>query len=174
MEFAQLLFYFFSGLIVISALVVLFTPNVLYAAFSLIFTFLGVAAVYVLAGADFIAITQIIVYVGGILVLMVFGLMLTNKIDGRAVVTRNHNVFFGVIAGALMLLVLLLSISTVNFMGLDWVQSALHGGEVVRLSTIQAIGILMMSRYILPFELAGILLLIALIGSAFIAKQQAD
>ena len=99
MTLHQLLFYFFAGLVVASALVVLFTRNILNAAFSLIFTFLGIAAIYVLAGADFIAITQIIVYVGGILVLMVFGVMLSTKVEGQAVVSRSNNLFLGVLAG---------------------------------------------------------------------------
>ena len=174
MNIMQLLFYLFSALVVISALVVLFTRNVLYAAFSLIFTFLGIAAVYVLAGADFIAITQIIVYVGGILVLMIFGLMLTNKIEGKAVTTRNHNVFWGAIAGIAMLAILNMVVLKVDFMHMDWVEAAAIEESPVAASTVQAIGQLMMSRYVLPFEIAGLLLLVALIGSAFIAKRQID
>ena len=174
MPLSLLLFYCFSALIVLSALVVLFTRNVLYAAFSLIFTFLGVAAVYVLAGADFIAITQIIVYVGGILVLLVFGLMLTNKIEGKAVTTRSHNLFWGSVVGVGMLAILLLVIMRVNFLELDWIQHAIRQPEAQSVSTIRTIGQLMMSWYVLPFEIAGVLLLIALIGAAFIAKRQVD
>lgn len=174
MTIPQLLFYLFSGLVVASALVVLFTRNILNAAFSLIFTFLGIAAVYVLAGADFIAITQIIVYVGGILVLMVFGVMLTNKIEGQAVVTRNHNLFWGIIAGLAMLSLLLMVVLSIDFNSLDWVQHASAEALIERDSTVQPIGQLLMSRYVLPFELAGLLLLIALIGSAFIAKRHTN
>lgn len=174
MNFIQLLFYFFSALIVISALLVLFTRNVLYAAFSLIFTFLGIAAIYVLAGADFIAITQVIVYVGGILVLMIFGLMLTNKIEGKAVTTRSHNVFWGGIAGIAMFTILSLVVLKVDFTHMGWVEAATMRENPAAISTVQAIGQLMMSRYVLPFEIAGLLLLIALIGSAFIAKRQID
>ena len=174
MPLSQLLFYCFSALIVFSALVVLFTRNVLYAAFSLIFTFLGVAAIYVLAGADFIAITQIIVYVGGILVLLIFGLMLTNKIEGKAVTTRSHNIFWGSLVGVGMFAILLLVIMKVNFMELDWIQHAMQDQAPSSVSTIRTIGQLMMSWYVLPFELAGVLLLISLIGAAFIAKRQVD
>lgn len=170
----QLLFYFFAATVVISALVVLFTSNVLYAAFMLIFTFLGIAAIYVLAGADFIAVTQIIVYVGGILILMIFGLMLTNKIKGEAVRTASHNLFWGILAGAGMLLTLLLLIFSVDFQTLDWIQHASRQGGVAHASYIQSIGQLLMSRYVLPFELAGLLLLIALIGAAFIAKRPSE
>lgn len=170
----QLLFYLFAGLVVASALVVLFTRNVLNAAFSLIFTFLGIAAIYVLAGADFIAITQIIVYVGGILVLMVFGVMLTNKVEGQAVVTRTHNLFLGVLAGMAMLGILLLVIFRVDYQVLDWIQHAKQEIPAVEESTVQPIGRLLMTRFVLPFELAGLLLLVSLIGAAFIAKRQID
>lgn len=175
MPIPQLLFYLFSALIVVSALLVLFTRSVLYAAFSLIFTFLGVAGIYVLAGADFIAITQIIVYIGGILVLMIFGVMLTNKVGARAVSTGSHNLFWGLLLGAGMLAVLLILIFSVDYTSLDWIQYAMRQEVPPEpLSGVQTIGQLMMSRYVLPFELAGLLLLIALIGSAFIAKRQID
>ena len=174
MSTPQLLFYFFAAVVVLSALLVLFTRNVLYAAFMLIITFLGIAAIYVLAGADFIAVTQIIVYVGGILVLMIFGLMLTNKIKGTAVHTGSHNLFWGILAGAGMLLILLLLIFSVDFYALDWIQHASRQPAVSSGSTVQAIGQLLMSRYVLPFELAGLLLLMALIGAAFIAKRPSE
>lgn len=174
MSIAQLLFYIFGAIAVASALLVLFARNVLYAAFMLIFTFLGIAAVYVLAGADFIAITQIIVYIGGILVLMIFGLMLTNKKKGRAVRTASHNLFWGSLAGLSMLLILLMIIYSVDFTKLDWIQYASQEEAVPSVSTVQPIGQLLMSRYVLPFELTGLLLLVALIGAAFIAKRPTD
>lgn len=174
MPIPQLLFYLFSTLVVVSALMVLFTRNVLYAAFSLIFTFLGIAAIYVLAGADFIAITQIIVYIGGILVLMIFGVMLTNKVEGKAVSTRSHNLFWGLLTGVGMLAVLLLVIFSVDFQELDWIQHALQQEVPASSSVVQPIGQLMLSAYVLPFELAGLLLLVALIGAAFIAKKLMD
>lgn len=172
MPVPQLLFYFFAALVVASALLVLFTRNVLYAAFSLIFTFLGIAAIYVLAGADFIAITQIIVYIGGILVLMIFGVMLTNKVGNKAVTTRSHNLFWGLLTGAGMLTVLLLVVLGVDYTSLDWIQHAMQQKVPAEQSGVETIGQLLMSRYVLPFELAGLLLLIALIGAAFIAKRQ--
>lgn len=172
MPIPQLLFYLFAALVVASALVVLFTRNVLYAAFSLIFTFLGIAAIYVLAGADFIAVTQIIVYIGGILVLMIFGVMLTNKVGHKAVNTRSHNLFWGLLAGAGMLTVLLMVILGVDYSSLDWIQHAMRQEVQAGHSGVETIGQLLMSRYVLAFELAGLLLLIALIGAAFIAKRQ--
>ncbi|MEK6477696.1 NADH-quinone oxidoreductase subunit J [Catalinimonas sp. 4WD22] len=174
MSLTQIIFYTFAALTVISALMILFTRNVLYSAFLLIVTFLGVAAIYIFAGADFLAITQILVYVGGILVLMIFGVMLTNKISGQAVMTEGQHHFWAALVGLSLFGLLTYTILQVNFASLGWIQKASTTGELVQESAIQRLGILLMSDFVLPFELAGILLLIALIGAAFIAKRQLD
>lgn len=172
MPVPQLLFYLFALLVVASALVVLLARNVLYAAFSLIFAFLGIAAIYVLAGAEFLAVTQIIVYIGGILVLMIFGVMLTNKVGNKAVTARSHNLFWGLLVGAGMLSILLPVLLGVDYSSLDWIAYAMQQEVPADQARIETIGQLLMSRYVLPFELAGLLLLIALIGAVFIAKRQ--
>src|SRR5512136_2140037 len=79
MELFDIIFYFFALLTIASAGVVVFSRNIVHSAFSLLFTFFGVAGIYVLLNADFIAVAQILIYVGGILILLVFGVMLTNK-----------------------------------------------------------------------------------------------
>lgn len=172
--FQQVIFYAFAGLTVLSALVILFTRHVLYAAFSLIITFLGISAMYVFAGADFIAVTQVLVYVGGILVLMIFGVMLTNKISGQAVTTESHNRISGGLVGISMFALLLYGILKANVASLAWINEAQVSGEIINESTIQLLGVKLMSDYILPFEVAAILLLIALIGAAYIAQRLID
>lgn len=167
--FIQIIFYIFAGLTIASALVVLWTKNVLYAAFSLIVTFMGVAAMYIFAGADFIAVSQILIYVGGILVLIIFGVMLTNRLSGQAVFTESHNKFTGFIIGLTIFGILLYSIYQVNFTAISKVNAA---SETAAESTIGIIGVKLMSTYILPFEMIAILLLLTLIGAAFIARRQ--
>src|SRR5262245_28573924 len=76
----QALWYFFAALTVFSAAVVVFSRSLIYSAFSLLFTFFGVAAMYAFLGADFLAGVQIVIYVGGILILLLFGVMLTHKL----------------------------------------------------------------------------------------------
>ncbi|WPP53388.1 NADH-quinone oxidoreductase subunit J family protein [Catalinimonas niigatensis] len=174
MSLGQIIFYIFAAMTVISAMMILFTRNVLYAAFLLIVTFLGVAAVYIFAGADFLAITQILVYVGGILILMIFGVMLTNKIAGQAVTTEGQHHFWGTLIGLSLFGLLAYTILQVNFSTLKWIQKAEVEGQIIQDSTIQTIGIQLMTDYVLPFEVSGILLLVALIGAAFIARRQLD
>src|ERR671930_500926 len=84
-------FYVFATLTVGSAAVVVFSRSLIYSAFALLFTFFGVAALYVFLGADFLAATQLVIYVGGILILLLFGVMLTHKLydlDLRSEVTQ--------------------------------------------------------------------------------------
>jgi len=75
-----LVFWIFAGLTLGSAFVVVLSRTLIYSAFALLVTFFGVAGLYVLLGADFLAATQLLVYVGGILVLLLFGVMLTHRI----------------------------------------------------------------------------------------------
>jgi NADH:ubiquinone oxidoreductase subunit 6 (subunit J) len=169
MGFVQIIFYIFAGLAVVSALVMLFTKNVLYAAFALLLTLLGVAATYVFAAADFIAVTQLMVYVGGVLVLMVFGVMLTNRLSDQAIVSGSHNKLIGYLLGLSLFILLSYAILKVNFAALDWIQQAKATHEPIS-STITPLGIRIMTDFVLPFEVVAILLLLALIGAVFIAR----
>ena len=76
----NLIFWFIAILTIVSGSIVVLSNNLIYSAVSLLFTLLGIAGLYVFLWADFIAITQILIYVGGILVLIIFGIMLTHRI----------------------------------------------------------------------------------------------
>ena len=189
----DIFFYLFAATIVVSAVLVCFSHNIVHAAFSLLFTFMAVAGVYVLLSADFIAVSQILIYVGGILVLIVFGVMLTNRvtnIDIRAAVRARIPAFI-LCSGLLAILVFLLTsghwITTSdepwhntpwNKNALEQVLAPTQGTEREKLDkngshgTALEIGKLMMTDYLLPFELVSIVLLVALLGAATIARQE--
>ena len=76
----NLIFWFIAILTIVSGSIVVLSNNLIYSAVSLLFTLLGIAGLYVFLWADFIAITQILIYVGGISVLIIFGIMLTHGI----------------------------------------------------------------------------------------------
>lgn len=162
MNLFDLLFYFFALIIVGSALVVVFSKNIVHSAFSLLFTLFGIAAIYVLLNADFLAIVQLIVYIGGILVLIIFGVMLTHKVTEIQIKTNNISVLPAtIVVGAF--LGLLLGPITRN----SW-----YVTEPKNLNnTILEIGSNLLTNYMIPFQIAGILLLIALIGSVMIARK---
>jgi NADH:ubiquinone oxidoreductase subunit 6 (subunit J) len=170
MNLVQFIFYFFSILTVASAAYIIFTKNILHAAFALLGTFLGIAALYVLAMADFLAITQIMIYIGGVLVLLVFGIMLTHRISGQDIIlSENRNVFWGLLTGTGFFGILLYIIIKVNFSAITWIYKSKN---IQSGSTLNRIGESLMTDYVLPFEIGGIILLVALIGAAFIAGQE--
>jgi len=159
----DILFYFFAGLAAISSVTILLTKNVLYAACALVVTFLSVAALYVLAGAEFLAITQIMIYVGGIVVLLIFGVMLTNKLKGKALVTSSHNPVIGVLVAVILFAGLYYTMGAIDFATLQ---------TAAPTNNINTLGIGLMTNYILPFEVAAIVLLLGLIGASTIASNK--
>ena len=80
MTASDIIFYIFAFITVGSGAVVVFSKRIVYSAFALLFTFFGVAGLYILLSADFLAATQVIIYVGGILVLLLFGVMMTHRV----------------------------------------------------------------------------------------------
>ncbi|NTU93597.1 MAG: NADH-quinone oxidoreductase subunit J [Chlorobiaceae bacterium] len=158
----SIIFYLFAAVTVVSAAFVVFSKNVIYSAFALLFTLFGVAALYVFLSADFIAITQLVVYVGGILVLLLFGVMFTNTIMQTDIKTDVMHVVPGTILLILMIAGMLYTFYTTG----DW----MPGEAQLQGSVVQRIGIETMSRYMLPFEMASVVLLVALLGAAFLAR----
>ena len=97
-DLGTFLFFGIALLTIASALMVVTSPNLVHSAVSLLFTLFSIAAIYVFLYADFIAATQVVVYVGGILVLIIFGVMLTNKIDDATIKSPTHNRIPGIIS----------------------------------------------------------------------------
>ena len=159
---ANITFWFIAGLTVISAFFVVSSKSLLYSAYSLLITFLGVTALYIFLWADFLAVVQVVVYVGGILVLIIFGIMLTNKISS---VNISHNSVQKRV-GAIVVIGFLGVLSYV-MINTPWVQ--LPNAEP--LDTTRAIGKLLMIDYLLPFEAASFLLLGALIGATTLSRK---
>ena len=156
-------FYLFAALTLASAAMVVFLRNVVYAAFSLFLTFFGVAGLSVFLGADFLAATQVMLYVGGILILIVFGVMLTRKVMDVEVSKARVNFPQGLILSAFLLAVLL---------GVVWKTRWPAGALAPQSPTTKTIGTLLMTDYLLPFEAVSLLLLGALIGAALLARKE--
>ena len=159
-------FYVFAIVTVASAAAVVLARSLIYNAFALLFTFFGVAGLYLLLGADFLAATQLLVYVGGILVLLLFGVMLTHKIydlDLRTEVTQ-----FG--AGAIIAFGVFAIVLVPAVLQTQW---AVGSGRPPA-PTTKEIGKLFMGPYLLPFEAASILLLVALMGAAMIVRRKKE
>ncbi len=164
MTLLDTIFYFFAAVTLISAGIVVFSRNMIYSAFSLLFTFFGVVGLYVLLSADFLAVTQLLIYVGGILVLLLFGVMLTNRVlnvemKTGALQTVPAAIIIALMAGTLC--------------GMFWITDwKTVRGEPLLSTTAKNLGGMFMTTYVLPFEVASIVLLVALLGAAMIARRE--
>ena len=159
---ADMVFWCIAALTVISAAFVVLNNQLLYAAVGLLFTLFGVAGLYVFLWADFIAGVQLLVYIGGILVLIIFGIMLTNQIS--SVRLSQTNVQQGV--GAVVVTWLFIFLSMVIPKTPWLIQPAIEPD-----STTAGVGVLLLTRYLLPFEVISVLLLGALIGAAVLSRE---
>jgi len=161
----QIIFYFFAAMTIGSAAVVVFARSLIRSAFALLFTFFGVAALYACLGADFLAATQMVIYVGGILVLLLFGVMLTHKLYDLNL--RSETFQF---VPALLVVFAVFGLLATVLLRTRWRAENLEPPD----PTTAAIGALLMNDYILPFEVASILLLVALIGAAMIVRRKSE
>ena len=159
---SNLLFLFLIIMIIVSAINVVVSSQLIHSAVSLLFTLFGIAGLYVFLYADFMAATQVIIYVGGILVLIIFGVMLTNKIDTPSIVSSSSNQVLGFFA-SLFLLFLQLGVVFKT----DWKLGPINELD----STVNIIGRLLLQDYLLAFEIISVLLLASLIGAAFLSRR---
>ena len=160
-----LTYYLFCGLIVMSAGAMLFLRNVLHAALALMGVLLGVAGMFVFAGAEFLAMTQLMIYAGGIIVLIIFGLMLSKRDANDGVpLTGKRAVMLGSLLGVVTCCSLIWLVNDHDF-------SAMEAGVFMAQSTAD-LGENLMLTYVLPFEVAGMLLLIALVAAVHISGKK--
>lgn len=157
------LFYAIAGLTVLSALGVAFSTNVVYSAMALMGTLIGASGLYVFLAADFVAVVQLLVYVGGILVLTLFAIMLTHQIGEVRVSNRSVGRL-----PALALVVLVGAGMGVAIFRAPWHVEPL--GEAT--PTTYGIGDSFLNQYLLPFELASIVLLTALVGAIVLSRKE--
>ncbi|MFN8624960.1 MAG: NADH-quinone oxidoreductase subunit J [Candidatus Binatia bacterium] len=159
----DLVFYLLAGVTVISAAGVACSSNIVYSAFSLMGTFMGVAGLYVMLAADFVAVVQVLIYVGGILVLMIFAVMLTHRIADVRISNRS----VGRVPGAI-LVACLAGIMARAVVTTSW--PAVTPGTAA--PTTYGIGNAFLGEYVLPFELASLVLLATLIGAVVLSRKE--
>lgn len=174
--FIQLLFLLSALLTVGCAIAVAVTKNIMHSCIFLLGSLIGIAGLYATLGADFVAVTQIMVYVGGIVILMLFAVMLTG---GKDFVSRAQNLLglapamgnkwtygIGLLVGLVFLLTNVKLLMNIN----NVVPAKVIGNEFP--STVSQIGHLLVKDHVLAFELSSVLLLGALVGAAIIARPR--
>lgn len=169
----QILFYFFAVSVLISALCVVVMRNLVRSIFLFFVTLFSLAALYLFAFADFIALTQVVIYAGGVLVLMLFAFMLSNRELLNSIKPAasgfkvNH--FAGILISILFLFILFALIIKTDFNELIWMHKSIPINT--NDNTVHQIGIHTMTTYLLPFEILSILLMMVLIGAAHLARK---
>lgn len=158
----SLVFWPVVAMTLVSAFVVVHSQKLLYSALALLFTFVGVAALYIFLLADFIAAVQVVIYVGGILVLLIFGIMLTHRISDIRISHASIQRRMGVAVVIPILAGLIWLIFSSGWQLHDVPEPA---------GTVDGIGRLLMIDYLLPFEVASVLLLVALMGAAMLSRK---
>jgi NADH-quinone oxidoreductase subunit J len=166
------LVYLFCGLAVAGGLIVLITKKLLAAAMGLLATLLSVAGLMALAGAEFAATAQIMIYAGGVVVLLVFGFMLTSDRQQGDFPALSFNRYGGAVLLFLSAYTLVIAAFATNWEALPWLSDGLN--QPYPNSTISQTGVNLFTNWLLPFELVGFLLLLALVGAGYYATQESN
>lgn len=150
--------------IVVTALATVLQRNIVHCAVSLMLCFLGIAGLYIVLHAEFLAGVQVLIYVGAITVLMIFAIMLTQQVTGRGVRQTNRQSAAGIV----------MALMTLGMLGglLQQVHFAPVLATTPPANTTATIGTLFVTEYVWPFELASVVLLVALVGAIFIARDK--
>lgn len=156
------IFAFIAGIMaVLTASLVAFHPNILYAAIALTFSLLSVAGLYAVLGADFIAAVQLIIYVGGIIVVILFAIMMSENIYRARFLDGARKYLAPIIFSALLFFILLKMI-------VSYAVPVVPNPQRVALS--EPVGMALANLYSLPFEYVAVLLLVGLVGAVIVAR----
>jgi NADH-quinone oxidoreductase subunit J len=160
---AEAIFYLLSILAIAGALGTVTSQNVVHAALYLILSLLAVAGFYILLTNEFLALVQVLIYGGAVATIILFGIMLTRSRDLMPVTFGESTRLLGFLAGVILLGVILGAVLNTN-----WPRYA----EQVTLVPLTAIGDALFKQWLLPFEIASVVLLVALIGAVVISRQE--
>lgn len=161
--FYSLVFWLLATVTIVSAAAVALTRNIVHSAFALMGTLLGVAGLYLLLAADFVAVVHVLIYVGGILVLTLFAVMLTHSAGDVRVANRSLGRWPALLVIGAVFAVMVRAVTLAS-----WAPSL----PVSAHPTTAAIGDEFLSAYLLPFELASVVLLAALIGAVMLSRKE--
>ena len=160
-----LIWMFFAAIAIASCLVIATSKNILHCAFALLFALISVCAFYMFLGADFLAITQVVVYVGGILVLVLFGVMMTHRLQARTLREEIVQPVASFSAAAIVLTLTLLVIRKQTWPVVELQESV---------PTTRELGRAFLTSHLFPFEFVSLLLLVAMMGAALLSREKKE
>ncbi|MEP0987376.1 NADH-quinone oxidoreductase subunit J [Ekhidna sp.] len=161
----EVIFVFLILMILGGVAIILITKNIVHAAYALCLTLVGVAGLYVLLMSELLAVVQIMLYAGGVIILLAFGVMMTNRLRGEKVLSESKNQILGGMIALGTLSGLMYLISSTSF---D------NSSELVKSDQVRQLGISFLTDHIIAFELIAFILLVALVGAAYLAKMSAN
>jgi NADH-quinone oxidoreductase subunit J len=164
MEITQIMFWFLSALALLGAIGVVASKNPIYSVLWLIVVFFAISGHYILMNAQFLAIVNIIVYAGAIMVLFLFVIMLMNLNSETGPIKNVYMKMAGIIAGLTFMIVLVAALSHSNTQNI-----VMRPGSSVGL--IENLGKALFNTYVVPFEISSVLFLSAMIGAIVIGKK---
>lgn len=168
MSVTQILFWFLSVLAILGAVMVVASKNPVHSILYLIVTFFAISGHYILLNAQFLAIVNIIVYAGAIMVLFLFVVMLMNlNAESEPPQKRKWLLYAGVLSGCCLLLVIIAAMKKADA-GAQLIQ--MKDGDI---GLINNLGRILFSDYVFPFEISSVLFLSAMIGAVVISKKEA-
>ena len=159
------LFVGLSVLTVFGTAIILLSKSVVHAAYALALVLLGVSGVYVLLNAELLAVVQILLYAGGVVILLAFGIMMTNRMKEGQVRSGTKNQALALIISLSLFGLFAYLIATSDF------DTPVEYGEI---NQVEKIGISFLTDHIVAFELIAFVLLVALLGAAYLAKMSTD
>ena len=165
MTVTHAVFFMLATFTVGGALFVVLAKNIVHCAIALVSTFFGVAALYILLDAEFLAAVQVLLYVGGITILLLFAIMLTSRISARGVKIMNEQVG----TSALVVFAIFGLMAFANLKGLAFVAAPGPASYATA-----SLGRLLLTTYVLPFEAVSILLLAAMVGAIILARRERE
>ena len=154
-----ILFYIAATLVILGGIGVVITKNIVYAAFSLLVSMIGIAGVFLLAFAEFLALVQILIYGGAVVIVILFALMLTRIEDFRDL-SDSRNRPLALLVSLILFAVLVASL----------IQTPTSTGDRSHISMVE-LGESLFTDWAIPFEVASLVLLVALIGAIVIVRR---
>jgi len=162
----SLLFYITAFVTIVSALFVVLNRNAVYSVIFLLMTFFSLAVIFLLLEAYFLAVLEILIYAGAILVLFLFVIMLLNIERERALPKVMQ------IQRGFSLLLILVFFIGITLLFIEGMKSITLSQEEALVGSVESVGEALFSKYLFPFEVASLLLLVALLGTVFLAKKK--
>jgi len=166
MDAGLAIFYFFAALAVVGGVMMITRKNAVHAAVYLVLTFVSVAAIYILLGAEFLFAVQVLVYAGGIMVLFLFVIMLVNLEEPRRFSGGRLRLMTSAVV-TFLLFGMLARLFARSLPGQAIVAAPATEGN------LQLVGTLLFTDYLLPFEVVSLLLLVAMIGAIVLGRPRA-